>query len=199
MKIIIVGGAGHVGRAAVKALAPRHDVIIAGRESGDVTVDMADSTSIEAMFESVGEFDALISTAGQVVFAPFDELDEAAYQVGLNNKLMGQVNLVRIGQAYINEGGSFTLTSGVLTDDPIPQGASASMVNSAVNGFVKAASIVLPKKIRLNAVSPGLLDVSAEDYAPYFPGFKPVSSIDVGLAYQKSVEGLRTGEIFSVI
>ncbi|MDU5678459.1 MAG: hypothetical protein E6023_24220, partial [Pseudomonas aeruginosa] len=85
--------------------------------------------------------DALVAAVGKVHFGALEEMGEAQYQLGLRDKLMGQVNLVLLGREYANDGGSFTLTSGVLAEQPIRFGSSASMVNCAVEGFVRGAAL----------------------------------------------------------
>lgn len=198
MKIVIVGGTGTIGKAVVKELEQRHALIVAGHRHGDVTVDIKDAHSIERMFKSVGMFDAVISTVGKVHFADLTEMTAENYFVGLQDKLMGQVNLVMMGLRYINDKGSFTLTSGILSHDPIRYGSSASMVNGALDSFVKAAAIEMPRGIRLNGVSPTVLLESMDQYADYFRGFSPVPAARVALAYSKSVEGWQTGQIYNV-
>ncbi len=198
MKIIVVGGTGTIGRAVVKELGVRHQVIAAGDKSGDIRVDITDPASIEKMYLEVGSFDALVATAGKVLFKELTSFNTQDMQVGLNDKLMGQVNLVLIGCRYINERGSFTLTSGILNVEPIRFGASASMVNAAIEGFVRGAAIEMPKCIRINAVSPTIVSESLGQYGEYFHGFEPVSVGRVALAFSKSVEGLQTGRIYKV-
>lgn len=199
MKIIVIGAAGTIGQAVVKELAARHEVISAGRNSGDVRVDLTDVASIEAMYQQVGPVDAVISTAGKVHFGALSEMGAAEYAIGINDKLMGQVQLVLIGQKYLNDGGSFTLVSGVLTDDPIVYGSSASMVNAGLEGFARAAAIELPRGLRINVVSPTVVTESLPSYGPYFRGFESVSAEKVGRAYSKSVEGAQTGQIYRVL
>ena len=198
MRILVVGASGTIGRAVVAELGSRHDIIAAGRTSGDVTVDITDAGSIRAAFESVGTVDAVISAAGHVKFAPFEDMHAADYDIGLKDKLMGQVNLVLIGRAFVADGGSFTLTTGVLDSDPIRMGSSASMVNGAVNGFVVAGAIEMARGMRINAVSPGVITEALDDYAPFFRGFEPVSAARAALAYAKSVEGAQTGQVYRV-
>ncbi|MBS0351972.1 MAG: short chain dehydrogenase [Proteobacteria bacterium] len=198
MKIIIIGGTGTVGQAVVKELSQRHTLIIAGHAKGDIQMDMTDTHSIAAMYKKVGSADAVVITAGQVKFAPLSEMSAQQYAVGLQSKLMGQVNLVLLGVNYLNEGGSFTLTSGILNQDPIRYGSSAAMVNGALEGFVKSAAIEMPRNIRINVVSPTVLEESIAHYADYFRGFDPVPAAKVALAYSKSVEGAQTGQIYRV-
>lgn len=198
MRILIVGGTGTIGQAVAHELSTRHEVIIAAYKHGDLRVDIADVHSIESMYQKIGQLDAVISTTGKVHFGALSEMNSDLYSIGLNNKLMGQVNLVTMGLNHMNDGGSFTLTSGILNRDPIRLGSSAAMVNGAIDGFVKAASIELPRGIRINVVSPTVLAESMEKYADFFRGFLPVHAADVALAYAKSVEGAQTGQVYCV-
>lgn len=196
MRIIVVGGNGTVGSAIVRELSGRHEILIAGSSSGDLIFDMGSEKSIEEMYRKAGKFQALICAAGNVHFEEFSKMTAEKYQIGLNYKLMGQVNLVLIGKKYIDKEGSFTLTSGILSRDPIKSGTSASMVNGALESFVIAAAIEMPHGIRINIVSPTVLKESMSTFAPYFRGFVPVAADRVALAYSKSVEGLQTGRIY---
>ncbi len=197
MKILLVGASGVLGTAVAAELGARHDIVRAGRTGADVALDITDANSIRAAFEKVGPVDAVVSTAGKVKFAPLAALTAEDYGIGIADKLMGQVNLVLIGQRFLADGGSFTLTSGVLSHDPIIAGSSASMVNGAIDSFVRAAAIEITPK-RINAVSPGVLTESMAGYGPFFRGHEPVPAARAALAFSKSVEGALTGQIFSV-
>ena len=199
MKVVIIGATGTIGRAVVDELSSRHEIIKVGRKSGDVNVDINSAESITQMYETIGSFDALVSTTGNVHFGDLNQMSEADYYVGIKDKLMGQVNLVLIGKKYINDAGSFTLTSGILSHDPINYGSSASMVNGAIDGFVIGAAIELPKGIRINSVSPGMVLESIDIYGDFFRGHEPVPAKRVALAFSKSVEGLLNGKVFQVI
>jgi NAD(P)-dependent dehydrogenase (short-subunit alcohol dehydrogenase family) len=199
MKILVVGASGTIGRAVVSELGARHEVVTAGRSSGDLRLDITDAQSIRQAFGKIGALDAVVSTAGKVKFAPFAAMGEQDYQIGINDKLMGQVNLVLIGREHVVDGGSFTLTSGVLDSDPVRAGSSASMVNGAVNAFVMAAAIEMPRGQRINVVSPGVISEAMKDYAPFFRGFEPVPAARAALAYAKSVEGALTGQVLRVL
>lgn len=198
MKIIVVGATGTVGQAIVNELSPRHEIIKVGNKRGDVTVDITSTESITKMYETIGSFDALVSATGEGYFGDFNAMTENDMYIGIKSKLMGQVNLVLIGKDYISEGGSFTLTSGILSQDPVQGGASLSMVNAAIDGFVIGSSIELSRRIRINAVSPGVVLESMSKYGPYFRGHEPVPSARVALAFSKSVEGLLNGQVFRV-
>jgi NAD(P)-dependent dehydrogenase (short-subunit alcohol dehydrogenase family) len=198
MKILIVGGTGTLGQAVSAELKVRHTVITAARKGADIDVDIVDPQSILAMFKTAGNLDALISTAGKVHFAPFDKMNAKLYAIGLENKLMGQVNLAMHGIDYLNDAGSITLTSGILNYDPVRSGSSASMVNGAIDGFVRSAAIELPRGIRINCVSPTVVTESMPYFGEYFPGFVSVSAQTVAGAFSKSVEGAQTGQIYRV-
>jgi NAD(P)-dependent dehydrogenase (short-subunit alcohol dehydrogenase family) len=195
MKILIVGGKGTIGKKVSDHFSKKHDVIIAGRNSGDVVVDVANSTSIEAMFEIVGNLDAVVCIAGEAKWAAFDSMSEEDFYIGLRSKLMGQVNLVRIGQRYLNPGGSFTLTTGILADHPVELTSSAAMVNGGIHSFVKAVSLELRDGMRINVVASGLVEDAVEKYEAYFPGHNPIPMWKVVNGYVRSVEGKGTGEI----
>jgi len=195
MKILIIGGAGTIGKKVSEHFSKKHEIVIAGRNSGEITVDISNSKSIEIMFESVSNLDAVVCVAGEAKWAPFDSLTEEDYYIGLKSKLMGQVNIVRLGHKYLNIGGSFTLTTGILADHPVMLTSSAAMVNGAIHSFVKAVSLELTNQIRINVVSSGLVEDAVEKYEAFFPGHNPIPMKKVINGYVKSVEGKGTGEI----
>ena len=195
MKILIIGGSGTIGKKVSDYFSKKHEILIGGRNSGDVSVDIANSKSIEAMFQSVGKVNAVVCIAGEAKWAAFDSMTEEDFYIGLKSKLMGQVNLVRIGQNYLNAGGSFTLTTGILADHPVELTTSAAMVNGGIHSFIKAAALEMKNGIRINVVSSGLVEDAVEKYEAYFPGHNPIPMKKVINAYVKSVEGKGTGEI----
>lgn len=153
MRVLVIGAGGTIGQAIVEALRG-HEVIRASR-TGDVKVDISDPASIAAMYRTVGRVDGVICVGGSARFGPLAQLGDADFAFSLANKLMGQVNLVRLGVDAVADGGSFTLTSGVLSQHPMPGSAAISLVNAGVEGFVRAAALELPRGIRVNVVSPG--------------------------------------------
>ncbi len=198
MKIIVVGATGAVGQTAVEALGGRHEIIAAGRNSGDIQCDIEDLDSMRSMYQQTGSVDAVVCAVGHGHFGPVAEMKGEHFMKGINHKVLPQVNLVFEGIEYVNDGGSFTLTSGVLNRDPIAGGACAAAANGAIDGFVLGAAVDMPKGIRINSVSPGLLQVSVDRYDGFFPGHEPVPSERVGLAYCKSVEGVVNGQVIVV-
>ena len=198
MKIIVVGANGAVGSTAVEALSVRHEVIKVGHSSGDVRVDLESPDSIRAMYEQVGKVDAVVCAIGHGHFGKVHEMTSEQFMKGINHKVLPQVNLVLMGFDYVNDGGSFTITSGVLNRDPIPGGSCAAAANGALDGFVVGAAVDMPRGIRINGVSPEVLEVSRAKYDGFFRGHVHVSNEAVGLAYSKAVEGCLNGQVFIV-
>ncbi len=198
MKIILVGANGAVGQTAVRAFGNRHEIIAVGRTSGDIQIDIEDLDSVRSMYKQVGKVDAVVSAVGHGHFGAVADMSSEQFMKGINHKVLPQVNLVLLGIEHMNDGGSFTLTSGVLNRDPISGGSCAAAANGAIDGFVTAAAVDMPRGIRINTVSPGLLQVSVDRYEGFFPGHEPVSSERVGLAFCKSVEGVITGQVIIV-
>lgn len=198
MNILIIGGGGTIGRVVVEYFQQQHKVLIAGRNHGDVKVDIADMSSIEVMFQQLDDLDAVLCIAGEAKWEYLSEMTEEDFYIGIRSKLMGQVNLTRIAQRYLNKGGSITLTTGILAEDPVVMTTSAAMVNGAIHSFVKAAALEMQNEIRINAVSAGLVEDAAVKYADYFPGHNPVPMEKVVNGYVKSVLGKKNGEVISV-
>ncbi|HON17763.1 MAG TPA: short chain dehydrogenase [Salinivirgaceae bacterium] len=199
MKAIVVGYSGTIGKLVFNALISRgHDVIAVAQKSGDFKVDIRQSESVTELFEKIGRFDALVCCAGKAYFGPFEEMTLDDFYTGFDYKVMGQVHLVKIGLNYINPGGSFTLTTGITCDDPIPYGTGLAMANGALNAFVKNTAINISNGVRINAVSPGLLKNAVERLGQFFPGHTPVEPYRVVDGYIKSVEGKINGEIIRI-
>jgi NAD(P)-dependent dehydrogenase (short-subunit alcohol dehydrogenase family) len=198
MKILLIGASGTIGKRIYDTLSKKHDIIKASRSGEDVSVDITSAESIEAMYKSVPNLDAVICAAGPAKFGPLAELTEEDFYVGIRGKMMGQVNLVRIGQHYLNDRGSFTLTTGILSEDPIFGSSAVSMINAAVNGFAIAAAQELPRGQRINVVCPTVVEDSVEAYGDWFAGFDAAPMDRVVNAYIRSVQGLITGRIIKV-
>lgn len=198
MKILIVGGNGTIGKTVAGHYKLNHEVIVAGRSKGDIIVDITSAASIQEMLEEVGKVDAIVCAAGAVKWAPFSELSEDDFYIGIKSKMMGQVNLARIGRNYLNRGGSITLTTGILADDPVFMTTGAALVNGGLNSFVKAVARELDNGIRINVVSPGMVEDSVERIGHLFPGHNPVPMKQVLNGYRKSVEGRITGEVIRI-
>lgn len=198
MKILIIGGNGTIGKTVVAHFKENNQIIIAGRSNSDVNVDIVDSKSIKAMFEQIGKLDAIICIAGEAKWDDFNNLTEDDYYIGLKSKLMGQVNLVRIGQQYLNPKGSITLSTGILADDPVVKTTSAAMVNGGIHSFVQAVALEIENGIRVNVVSSGMVEDAYKKYKDYFPGHNPIPMNKVINGYVRSVNGKGNGEIIRI-
>ena len=198
MRILIIGGKGTIGKKVTGYLSSKHETLVAGRRDCDITVDIEDSLSIKAMFESVANINAVVCAAGEAKWDKLESLSEDDFYIGIKSKLMGQVNLVRIGQNYINQNGSITLTTGILADDPVLMTTSAAMVNGGIHSFVKAAALEMKKGIRVNVVSCGLVEDAVDKYSDYFPGHNPIPMQKVINGYVRSIEGMGNGEIIRI-
>ena len=197
-KIIVIGAHGMIGKAISTELGKRHHVITVGTSSGQYQADISDIDQVRSLFSKTGKVDAVIVAAGALHLAPLAEFTPEQYYVGINSKLMGQVNVTLVAQEMLNDKGSITLTSGVAVDQQILGGSGACIANAGVEGFARGAAIELGRGLRINVVSPSVLEESMELYGPYFRGFEPVPGWRVALAYSRSVEGAQTGQVYKV-
>lgn len=196
--VIVIGALGKMGKAAMMGLT-KHKVVTAGR-SGEVDhiVDITDENSIKALYEKVGHFDAVVNTVGFCEYASFADMTEAQWMTTVMSKMMGQINLVRIGQNYIADNGSFTLISGILNVKPIPFAIADATTSGAIDTFVKCVALEMPRNTRINVVNPTVLAEAWEVYGEMMPGFEPVPSALVGKAFERAVDGFINGEVLFV-
>ncbi|PTT50600.1 short chain dehydrogenase [Aeromonas sp. HMWF015] len=197
--VILIGAQGKMGQAALSGLG-KHKVITASRsgEGCDFQVDITSRESIERLYQNVGSFDAVVNTAGYCEYAPFGEMRDEQWQTTIQSKLMGQINLVNIGLNYINQGGSFTLISGILNIKPIPLAIADATTSGAIDTFVQCVAHELPRGIRINVVNPTVLEEAWDIYGEMMPGFQPVPGALVGKAFERSVDGFISGQVLYV-
>ncbi|ADO69321.1 short chain dehydrogenase [Stigmatella aurantiaca] len=193
MRILVIGATGTIGKAVVQALQGRHEVLEASRSHGTHPVDITSRDSLLGLFRSTGPIDALISATGSAAFKPLPQLGDEDFQFSLGNKLMGQVNTARLGLEFVRDGGSITLTGGVLAHEPMPGTAAIALVNSALEGFARAAALDLPRGVRINVVSPPWVNETLE--ALGMKGVPGLPAAQVARAYVESVEGQRSGQV----
>ena len=197
MKAIVIGS-GTIGSAVKKALEEKgHEVMSVGRKSGDYQADISDPKSLKALFSRIGSFDAVANAAGDVFPGPLEQSTDEQWANSIKSKGMGQINMVRAALPFIADKGSFTLISGVLTDEYTAGGVIGTVINHIVEGFVKAAAVELPRGVRINCVSPTVLTESVA-YHPYFPGFIPVDAWEVGQAYLRAISTPITGRVLKL-
>jgi NAD(P)-dependent dehydrogenase (short-subunit alcohol dehydrogenase family) len=193
MKIIVIGSHGTIGSEIVKALRPAHEVVEVNRSGGAIRADIRDVGSLRKMFAEAGTVDAVVCAAGSGAWKPLDQLTDQDFAESLGHKLMGQVNVIRYGFAALRDGGSITVTSGVLSRKPAPNGAAVSLVNAGLEGFARAAALEAPRGIRVNVVSPPwvseTLGKMGMDPSPGTP------ATTVAKAYVALVTGSQTGQV----
>lgn len=197
--VILIGAQGKMGQAALSGLG-KHKVITASRsgEGCDFQVDITSRESIERLYQNVGSFDAVVNTAGFCEYAPFGEMSDEQWQTTIQSKLMGQINLVNVGLNYINQGGSFTLISGILNIKPIPLAIADATTSGAIDTFVQCVAHELHRGIRINVVNPTVLEEAWDVYGEMMPGFQPVPGALVGKAFERSVDGFISGQVLYV-
>ncbi|WP_452229477.1 short chain dehydrogenase [Lacinutrix sp. MEBiC02404] len=197
--IILIGANGKMGQAALTGL-KKHKIITAGRsaKSYDYQVDITSEASLRRLFENVGHFDAVVNTVGVCEYANFIEMTEEQWMRTILSKMMGQINIVRIGQEYIADNGSFTLITGILNIKPIPFAIADATTSGAIDTFVKCVALEMPRGIRVNSINPTVLEEAWEVYGEMMPGFQPVPGSLVGKAFERSVDGFITGKVLYV-
>ncbi|HSP16666.1 MAG TPA: short chain dehydrogenase [Thermoanaerobaculia bacterium] len=193
MRIVVVGATGTIGREIVKALQPEHEIVPVNRHSTAIKADIADPSSLRAMYKAIGRADAVICAAGEARRKPLAELTDDDFAISLRSKLMGQVNLVRYGLDHVSDGGSFTLTSGVLARQPIPGSEALTLVNAGVEGFVRAAALEMPRHQRVNIVSPPWVNETLQQLN--MKGILGLPAAVVARAYVNAVLGKENGQV----
>lgn len=199
MKIILVGASGTLGQEISIALsAAGREIVKIGRKSGDAQADFAGPNGLTEIYKALKPFDAVAIAAGAVAFGAFPEITREQWQFSFNNKLLGQISAIQQALPYINDRGSFTLVGGLMSEEPILMGAAASTVNRALEGFVVAAAIELPRGLRINLISPSLIEESVAQFGDLAPGVIPVSAARVAQAFKKSILGAHTGQVYKI-
>ena len=199
--VILIGANGKMGQAALTGL-KNHRVITASRSGNgcDHTVDISSTASIRELFGKVGvgKFDAVVNTVGLCEYAPFSDMTDEQWDTTVRSKMLGQINLVKVGLEYISDSGSFTLISGILNKKPIPLAIADATTSGAIDTFVQCVAHELPRGIRINVVNSTVLEEAWGVYGEMMPGFQPVPGALVGKAFERSVDGFITGKVLFV-
>ncbi len=197
MKILAIGANGTIGKAVVENLQRENEVIAVGHSEGDVTVDVENKESIRALYEKVGKVDAIVSMIGNGEMGRLQDMPDSSFDMVLNNKIMGQVNLVRIGLEYLNDDGSITLTSGQASNHPMPGTAAIAMGVAAVNAFIATAALELTDGKRINVVSPSMVKETMEQWGA--DSSSGIAASDVATYFRASISGENSGEVFDAV
>lgn len=168
--IIVIGGSSSIGAAVAKqAVARGAHVVLAGRRLSSTVengvrseqVDVTDAASLQRLFETVGQFDHLVYTAGPAVQAKaLIETDLNLAQDNFNVKLWGSLRAIQSALPFLAERGSITLTSGQLGRKTV----AGQFIKTGINAATEALGKQLAKELaprRVNVVSPGVIDTEA--------------------------------------
>ena len=197
-KIIVVGATGKLGRVVVEGLRKDYEVIRAGRSGPDLKIDAFDFESVSDILASVGPFDGLVSCIGGTPFKTFEELTMDDFAAGLSTKCFSQLNLAKAAIPFLSENGSITLTSGIIGDEPIIAGSCAAAANGALNMCVSTLAAEYAGKLRINVVSPSIIENSVDHYGMLFDGFEPTSNESIIHAYRRTISAPITGRVMSL-
>jgi len=193
MRILVIGATGTIGTAVVHALEGRHELVAASHSKAEHRVDLGDVASIRDLYATAGTLDAVVCAAGAARFGELEKLSDEDLAFSVGNKLMGQVHAAREAFRHLADGGSVTLTSGILAQHPIPGSAAVSLVNAGVEAFARAAALEAPRGIRINVVSPPWVRETLEAMGRDGAGGLPAAT--VAKAYAASVEGDDSGQV----
>lgn len=67
-------------------LAQRHEMIAVGRSTGDYPIDVKDFLVVKSLYRTVGEFDAVVSCAGDATCVHLAEIHQETFMAGLRQK-----------------------------------------------------------------------------------------------------------------
>lgn len=163
--VLVVGGSSGIGAAIATAVRDAGGTAVAaGRHPGadGVRIDLGDESTIAAAAEQLGEVDHVVSLAADHANGPVGELAADAIRGAFDAKVVGPILLAKHFASRVRPGGSFVFFSGVAAWKPAPGIAVMATTNGAVAFLAEALAVELAP-IRVNAVSPGIIDSGAWD------------------------------------
>ncbi|WP_406231962.1 SDR family oxidoreductase [Nocardia sp. NBC_01009] len=180
-KVVIVGGTSGIGLAtARRLLKDGMDVVIAGRNEERLAaaltelgaaatgqrVDARDEADLTRLFAEVGPIDHLVVTVtGPSGTTPFREIDREQLQAHYTGKLMAHTATVQAALPHLTTDGSVTLVSAASAGGAMPTTAALAAVNAGVEAMVPVLAVELAP-LRVNAVSPGVIDTDWWSFLP---------------------------------
>ncbi|WP_330249678.1 SDR family oxidoreductase [Nocardia sp. NBC_00565] len=181
MKVVIVGGTSGIGLATARRLAENGaNVVIAGRDKDRLaaalaelgpevtgqTVDARDEKDLARLFSEVGPVDHVVVTVtGPSGTTPFRELGLDHLQAHVSGKLLPHIATIQSALPHLAQGGSITLVSAASAGGAMPTTAALAAVNAGVEAVVPVLAVELAP-VRVNAVSPGVIDTDWWSFLP---------------------------------
>jgi NAD(P)-dependent dehydrogenase (short-subunit alcohol dehydrogenase family) len=126
------------------------------------TVDVTDEASIAALGERLGTVDHVVSTASARVRGLIADLDRDAIRLSFDTKVIGPLMLAKHLAPRMNPGGSFVIFSGVAAAKIAVGTLGVAITNAAADTLARSLALELAP-IRVNAISPGVIDTGAWD------------------------------------
>ncbi len=174
--VLVVGRGSGLARAVVLAARDAGaQVIAAGRNQGTLaatyadepgvsteTVDLTDEASIAALRELVGPVDHVVSTASARARGRLSDLDRYAIRLSFDTKVIGPLMLAKHFAPRMKQGGSFVIFSGVAAAKIAIGTMGVAITNAAADALARSLALELAP-IRVNAISPGVIDTGAWD------------------------------------
>jgi NAD(P)-dependent dehydrogenase (short-subunit alcohol dehydrogenase family) len=173
--VVVVGHGDGIARAVtVLARSEGARVVVAGRDKARLAaayrdtginaevVDVTDDASIAALAQRVGPVDHVVSAVSARARGRLDELERASLLKSFDTKVIGPLMLTKYFSAQINQGGSFVLFSGFPAFKINVGFLGVSITDGAVDFLTRSLAVELAP-IRVNAISPGVIDTGAWD------------------------------------
>jgi NAD(P)-dependent dehydrogenase (short-subunit alcohol dehydrogenase family) len=173
--VVVVGRGSGIARAVtVAARSEGARVVVAGRDKAKLAdayddpginaeqVDITDDTSIAAFADRMGAVDHVVSTASARARGKLADLDRKNLQLSFDTKVIGPTMLAKYFAPQMNTDGSLVLFSGVNAFKVNPGYLGVAITNGAVDFLTRSLAVELAP-IRVNTISPGVIDTGAWD------------------------------------
>ncbi|PHM29961.1 short chain dehydrogenase [Xenorhabdus budapestensis] len=205
MKILVIGATGNIGKHIISNIKKYHPLLIdnptdleilqASRNSSEYPLDVFDTQQLDSFLSKNKMFEAIVCAFGKTNWTKPEKLSD--YEESIKNKALGQINVALRALQYVKPGGSITLTSGIVGKIMSPNGSQTAVTNGAIDAFVRSAATEITN-IRINVVSPRLLDESFTSYARFFPGQETCTGEQIAKGYIRSIYGKETGMVIEI-
>lgn len=179
-KVVIAGGSSGIGAVLTKMLAEDGaDITVIGRDAGKlaelkktlpsietVALDARDRGALDPFFRTTGQIDHLVLTlSGGKGGGMFKELSLDELREGFDSKFWPQLNVLQAALPYVKPDGSVTLVTAASAGAALPGTSGLAAINGALEMMIPILSTEL-RPLRVNAVSPGLIDTPWWDFLP---------------------------------